>query len=96
MPQISNMRLWRPTKAQRKRTIELAISSTIISTIAGACIGNNIITLLAVDLGAGPVFIGFLTFAAAFPAVCRAFTMSTMERVGKKKLPPDFQNPLIG
>jgi MFS family permease len=80
------MRLWRPTKAQRKRTIELAISSTIISTIAGACIGNNIITLLAVDLGAGPVFIGFLTFAAAFPSVCRAFTMSTMERVGKKKL----------
>jgi|GEM_PF-1509483 len=79
-------RLWRPTKAQRKRTIKLAITSTIISTVAGTCIGNNIVTLLAVDLGAGPVFIGFLTFAAAFPTVFRAFTMSTMERVGKKRL----------
>jgi MFS family permease len=86
MPPTSSKRLWRPTKDQRKRTIKLAITSTIISTIAGTCIGNNIITLLAVDLGAGPVFIGFLTFAAAFPTVCRAFTMSTMERVGKKKL----------
>jgi MFS family permease len=86
MPSDSGKRLWRPTKEQRKQTIRLAISSTIISTIAGTCIGNNIITLLAVDLGAGPVFVGFLTFAGAFPVVCRAFTMSTMERVGKKKL----------
>lgn len=86
MSSDSGQRLWRPSKEQRKRTIKLAISSTIISTIAGTCIGNNIITLLAVDLGAGPVFVGFLTFAGAFPVVCRAFTMSTMERVGKKKL----------
>jgi MFS family permease len=86
MPPVNGKRLWRPTKEQRKRTIKLAISSTIISTIAGTCIGNNIITLLAVDLGAGPVFVGFLTFAGAFPVVFRAFTMSTMERVGKKRL----------
>jgi len=54
--------------------------------VAGTLMGNNIITLLAVDLGARPIFVGFLTFAASFPVVFRAFTMNTMERVGKKRL----------
>ncbi|MFH1616777.1 MAG: MFS transporter [Planctomycetota bacterium] len=74
------------TEDQRLRTMHFAMITTSCTVIAGWCVGGNVLTLICLKLGAGELFLGFLAFAAIIPFFCMAFSMSSVERVGKVRV----------
>ena len=58
-----------------------------VHTLIGAiCIGGNVLTLVALKLGATEVFLGMLSFAMFGPWAFGIFTMSAIEKHGKRKI----------
>lgn len=74
------------TPQQQQRTMNLAIVISIAMVIGMACLAGNVLTLAAIKLGAEERFIGLLSFAASIPFLASALTISTMEKIGKRKL----------
>lgn len=70
----------------RKRSMNCAIVSSIAAIIGCGCIVGSILSLLAIKLGAGEIFLGFLSFATLAPLVSSLFTMSAIEKLGKQKI----------
>ena len=52
------------TAAQQHRSMNVAIVAASVSVIAAWCFGGNVLTLVCLKLGAGEMFLGFLSFAA--------------------------------
>jgi MFS family permease len=59
---------------------------TIHALIGAICIGGNVLTLVALKLGATEMFLGILIFAILAPWAFRIFTMSAIEKHGKRKI----------
>jgi hypothetical protein len=74
------------TPEQRRRSMKLAIISSVASVIAATCGAGNILSLAAIKLGAGEAFLGFFAFISVAPFLLGLCTMSTLERVGKIRL----------
>ena len=74
------------TVQQQRRTMNLAIVVSVLMILGLACLGGNVLTLAAIKLGAEERFIGFLNFALAIPFLASVLTISTMEKIGKRKL----------
>ncbi len=72
--------------SQRKRSLNLAIASSLGAVIGAGFLRGPVLNLLALKLGASDVLLGWLSFAAAAPFFMGIFTMARMEKVGKKKV----------
>jgi hypothetical protein len=71
------------TAQQRRRSMDLAIVASVSSIIAATCGAGNILSLAAIKLGAGEMFLGFFNFVSIAPFVLGLLTMSALERYGK-------------
>lgn len=60
--------------------------SSIAMVVGMNCLGGNLLTLVALKLGAGEFLLGLLPFVAFAPQVCSLLTLSSMERIGKRRL----------
>ncbi len=74
------------TAQQQRRTMNLAIVTSMLMVLGLACLGGNVLTLAAIKLGAEERFIGLLGFAISIPFLASVLTISTMEKIGKRKL----------
>ncbi len=78
--------------AEQRRSMKYAILAAVGGTMGEFCLGGGgffggqIIALLALKFGAGNLFLGILGFSLIIPSICGIFTMSAIERVGKKKV----------
>ena len=70
----------------RKRSMNCAILSSISAIIGAGCLTGGMLNLLAIKLGAGELFLGILSFATLVPFIGSLFTMSAIERLGKRKV----------
>jgi MFS family permease len=71
---------------QRQRNMNRVIVVSIATMTSVACLGDNVLSLAAIKLGAKERFIGFLTFALIAPLVMQIFTISAVEKIGKKRI----------
>lgn len=76
----------RMTARQRRRSMTYAMVGAIHSLIGAVCVGSGVLTLVALKLGAGEVYLGLLSFAFLGSWMCRIFTMSAVEKHGKRKV----------
>lgn len=72
--------------ADRQRSMRCVIISSVTAVIAMMCMGGSVLNLVAIKLGAGEIMLGLLAFAQLGPSLARVFTMSAIERVGKRKI----------
>ena len=70
----------------RKRSMNCAIVSSVSAVIGAGCLVGSMLNLLAIKLGANELFLGILSFATLAPFVSSLFTMSAIERLGKRKV----------
>ncbi len=54
--------------------------------VGSICIGARVLTLVALKLGASEIYLGILSFAIFGTWACRMFTMSAVEKSGKRKV----------
>jgi len=73
------------TSQQRQRNMNRAIVVSIAMMTSVACLGDNVLSLAAIKLGAKERFIGFLTFALIAPFIMQIFTIPAVEKNGKKR-----------
>lgn len=71
------------TDAQRQRSMKFAMISALANIIGFAAFSGNVLTLVAVKLGAREFFLGLLHFAVMAPMFLGLFTISVVERRGK-------------
>lgn len=71
---------------KQRRTMNLAILTAVMMVVSVICLGGNVLTLAVIKLGAEERFIGFINFAFSIPFLLSIFTISTMERIGKRNL----------
>ena len=76
----------RLTKKQRRRSIHFAVIGAISAVTSGCCIGGSVLNLAVLKLGATEVYLGVLSFVTMGSWCFRVFTMSAIERVGKRKV----------
>jgi MFS family permease len=76
----------RLSKAQRRRSITFAIFGAASSVTGGCFVGGNVLNLAVLKLGATEVYLGLLSFVTMGSWCFRVFTMSAIERVGKRKV----------
>lgn len=74
------------TPIQRRRSMTYANVVAIHILIGATCLSLNILTLVALKLGATEVFLGILSFAIVGTYICRVFTMAAIEKHGKRKI----------
>jgi len=76
----------RLSKTQRRRSITFAIFGAMSSVTGGCCVGGNVLNLAVLKLGASEVYLGVLSFVTMGSWCFRVFTMSAIERVGKRRV----------
>ena len=74
------------TPKQRRLSLKCAIIGAINGIIGYSCICGTVLTLLCLKFDATEVFIGAITFVVAASWTTRVFTMSTVEKHGKRKV----------
>ena len=74
------------TDQQRKRSMVFAVASSIGTVIGNNCIASTVMSLFAIKLGADEIFLGFMSFVATVPLFFYLFTMSAIERIGKRRI----------
>lgn len=74
------------TSKQRRRSMNLAFIGAIFTLVGISCVGGGVITLVALKLGAGEIYLGVLSFIQVAAWSFRAFTLSAVERHGKRKV----------
>jgi len=74
---------YKMSRHDRRRSMFLAIVVSIGSIIAATCGAGNILSLAAIKLGAGEMFLGFFNFVSIAPFVLALLTMSKIETSGK-------------
>jgi len=74
------------SKRQRRRSITFAMLGAISAVTGGCCVGGNVLNLAVLKLGASEVYLGVLGFVTMGSWCFRVFTMSAIERVGKRRV----------
>jgi len=70
-------------RQDRRRSMSLAIVSSVGSIITAAFGAGNILSLAAIKLGAGEIFLGIFSFVSTAPFALSLLTMSKIETSGK-------------
>jgi MFS family permease len=86
MPNDNQRTARRLTKKQRRRSITFAMLGAISAVTGGCCVGGNVLNLAVLKLGASEVYLGVLSFVTMGSWCFRVFTMSAIERVGKRRV----------
>ena len=86
MTNQSDQSVPRLTKKQRRRSINFAIFGAVSAVMGGCCLGGNVLNLAVLKLGASEVYLGVLGFITMGSWCFRVFSMSAIERVGKRKV----------
>ena len=68
------------------QTCALPILAASSFVVAASCLAGNVLTLVSLKLGAQELFLGVLSFLAFAPGFCSVFTMSAIERIGKRRV----------
>ena len=76
----------RMTPRQRRRSMFYAKIGAIHAVIGLVCLGGGVLTLAALKLGAGEVYLGLLNFVIFGALAFRFLTMSAVEKQGKRKV----------
>lgn len=71
---------------QRRRTIKWVYVSAISAIVGAGCLVGGVLNLLVIKLGADEAYLGLLSFATIVPFAAGVFTISLIERVGKKRV----------
>ena len=74
------------TDYQRRRSMVCACISAIAAVIGASCIVGNVLNLVAIKLGAGEIMLGLLAFAHTAPFIIGVFSLSAVEKLGKRKV----------
>lgn len=74
------------TKVQVRRSMRYATIAAITGILGMSCIDGPMLTLVAIKLGGGEMFIGAVNFLVWGCVVFSIFSISAMERFGKKKV----------
>jgi len=74
------------TPRQRRRSINYAVIGAVWAVVGMICTGGPILNLAALKLDAGEAYIGVLNFLMMSTWCFRAFTMSAVERHGKRRV----------
>ena len=69
---------------QRRRSLTFLIATTVFWLVAAHCLSTNVLTLFALKLGATEIFIGLLNFIFFAGLFCQVFSLSAVEKHGKK------------
>ena len=72
------------TKADRRRSMKYVYVVSIFSVIGLTGIAPGVMSLLALKLGAGEFYLGLLSLATLVPMALSFFTLSSVERHGKR------------
>jgi len=73
-------------KISARRNMTLVISCAVFGVAGATCISNNVLSLAAIKLGAGNIFLGLLAFSFTAPLVLGIFSMNAIEKYGKLKI----------
>ncbi len=73
------------SRRDRRRSMMMATIASVGSIVAATCGAGNIMSLAAIKLGAGEMFLGVFNFVSIVPFVFSLCTMSTIEISGKTK-----------
>ncbi len=71
---------------QQRISMSFAIAAAMAGVAGMACLGGNVITLAAIKLGANELYLGLLIFAATIPLISSLFTISAVEKKGKRRV----------
>jgi len=77
---------FRMSASARRRSIKYAFINVTVLVIGGTCISPSVLSLFALKLGAGEVFLGGLSFAILTPLAFSLFTLPTIEHKGKRSV----------
>jgi predicted MFS family arabinose efflux permease len=77
---------YKMSRHDRRRSMFLAIVVSIGSIVAVTCGAGNILSLAAIKLGAGEMFLGIFSFVSSAPFVLTFLTMSKIETSGKIRI----------
>ena len=73
------------SRIDRRRNMTLAILVAIGTVVSGTFGAGNVLSLAAIKVGAGNIFLGVLSFASIAPFALSLLTMATIEKTGKIK-----------
>jgi MFS family permease len=76
----------RITAGQRRRSMRFAVVGAIHALIGYTCLGEKVLSLVALKLGAGEFILGVLSFIMVGTWAFRVFMMNAIERYGKKRV----------
>jgi hypothetical protein len=86
MSKSKMVNMYKMSRHDRRRSMFLANVSSIGGIVAITCGAGNILSLAAIKLGAGEMFLGIFSFVSIAPFLLCLLTMSTIETSGKIKL----------
>lgn len=66
------------------RSVFFIIFSAVVGTVASSLMAGNVISLFAIKLGADEFQLGLIAFLVMIPVLLRIFTMTVMEKRGKR------------
>ncbi len=75
-----------PHKINRRKNMTLVISCAVFGVAGATCISINILSLVAIKLGAGNIYLGLLAASVTAPLVLGIFSMKAIEKYGKLKV----------
>ncbi len=82
--------------ARQRRSKYWAIVSSIAAVVASGCLAENMLNLVALKLGATDFMLGLLSLFMFLPFTFSVFTLSSMERIGKRRLMMRWWWPMAG
>lgn len=85
-PEKPQKNTWRMTRKQRRVSIRYARIGTFCAIGGLSCVGEKVLTLASLKLGASEFYIGLLSFVLVSTWFCRVFTMSALEKYGKRRV----------
>ena len=74
------------TPGQRRTSMNFARIGACNAVVGACCISGHVLQLAAIKLGAGEVILGLLSVMLVSTWACRTFTMSAVEKHGKRKV----------
>ncbi|RLD11496.1 MAG: hypothetical protein DRI44_03435 [Chlamydiae bacterium] len=82
----NNLNNIEPHKINRRRNMTIVTLCAVFGVAGGTCISNNVLSLVAIKLGAGDIYLGLLAAAFTAPLVLGIFSMKAIEKHGKLKI----------
>ena len=76
----------RMTRPDRRRSISCIFILAMLGVVANILLSPTVISLLAIKLGAGEVYLGFISFVALMPFIFSLRMLPIMEFQGKRRI----------